>query len=208
MDAADTMRSMQTLVKGANVVTAAEASYEQSVSAVHNRLFFRLFQAGNSLDRQSAKELGITPVEWSVLGALSRPQVADGMSFSDVVDYLFVSRQSLDGVLKRLERTGYVVRRPDTTDRRVKKVFLTPEGRAAWDALQPKIYEFYRQTLEGFRFDDKVSLVHFLNRLNEGMRSVRLAGNGSPASVSAAVKAPESKKPSKVSKASKERVRA
>ena len=103
-------------------------------------------------------------------GALSRPQVADGMSFSDVVDYLFVIRQSLDGVLKRLERPGCVVRRPDTTDRPVKKVVLTPEGRAAWDALQPKIYEFYRQTLEGFRFDDKVSLGHFL----------RCRGAGSP----------------------------
>lgn len=153
-------------------MTVPEASYEQSVSAVHNRLFFRLFQAGNALDRQSAKELGITPVEWAVLGALSRPQVATGMSFSDVVDYLFVSRQSLDGVLKRLERAHYVLRCADTKDRRVKKVVLTPQGRVAWNKLQPKIYEFYRQALEGFRFDDKVSFVHFLNRLNEGMRSV------------------------------------
>jgi len=197
MEAADAMGSKETFVKGVNGVTVLEPSYEQSVSAVHNRLFFRLFQAGNSLDRQSAKELGITPVEWAVLGALSRLQVADGMSFSDVVDYLFVSRQSLDGVLKRLERTRYVVRRVDTTDRRVKKVVLTPEGRAAWDALQPKIYDFYRQALEGFRFDDKVSLVHFLNRLNEGMRSVRLAANDAPEPASTAVNLPEPKKPVK-----------
>lgn len=152
----------------------AEPTYEQSVSAVHNRLFFRLFQTGNTLDRQSAKELGISPVHWSVLGALSRPQVADGMSFSDLVDYLYVSRQSLDGVLKRLERDGHVVRIADTADRRMKKVVLTPDGRSAWNALQPKIYEFYRQALDGFRFDDKVALVHFLNRLNDGMRGVSL----------------------------------
>lgn len=142
--------------------------------AIHNRLFFRLFQTGNTLDRQANKELGVSPVQWSVLGALSRPQVADGMSFSDLAEYLFVSRQSLDGLLKRLERDGHVLRVADTADRRVKKVVLTPEGRKAWDVLQPRIYEFYRQALDGFRFDDKATLLHFMNRLNEGMRNVSL----------------------------------
>ena len=158
------------------MLTPSEPTYEQSISAVHNRLFFRLFQTGNTLDRQANKELGISPVHWSVLGALSRPQVAAGMSFSDLAEYLFVSRQSLDGLLKRLERDGQVLRVADTSDRRVKKVVLTPKGREAWNTLQPKIYEFYRQALDGFRFDDKVALVHFLNRLNEGMRSVSLEG--------------------------------
>lgn len=156
------------------MTTSHEPTYEQSVSAVHNRLFFRLFQTGNTLDRQANKELGISPVHWSVLGALSRPQVVAGMSFSDLAEYLFVSRQNLDGILKRLERNGHVVRVADAADRRVRKVILTPAGRQSWEGLQPKIYEFYRQALDGFRFDDKVALVHFLNRLNDGMRSVSL----------------------------------
>lgn len=155
-------------------MTASQPSHDQSVSAVHNRLFFRLFQAGNTLDRQTQKELGLTPVAWSVLGALSRPQVAAGMSFSDLTEYLVVSRQSLDGVLKRLERDHHVERIADTVDRRAKKVVLTPRGRLFWDELQLKIYEFYRQSLEGLKFDDKVALLHFLNRINDGMRSVSL----------------------------------
>lgn len=157
-------------------MTTTEPSYEQSVSAIHNRLFFRLFQVGNTLDRQTIKELGITTVQWSVLGALSRPQVAIGMSLSDLAEYLVVSRQNLDGVLKRLERDDHVYRIADTVDRRAKNVVLTSKGREFWNGVQPKIYEFYRQALEGFRFDDKVSLVHFLNRLNEGMMSVSLGG--------------------------------
>jgi len=152
----------------------AEPSYDQSVSSIHNRLFFRLFQAGNTLDRQSIKALGITTVQWSVLGALSRPQVAEGMSFSELAEYLVVSRQSLDGVLKRLERDDHVIRVTDTVDRRAKKVVLTRKGREFWSSLQPKIYEFYRQALASFRFDDKVSLVHFLNQLNAGMTGVNL----------------------------------
>lgn len=170
-------------------MTKFDPSYDESVSSVHNRLFFRLFQAGNTLDRQTIKHLGITTVQWSVLGALSRPQVADGMSFSDLAEYLVVSRQSLDGVLKRLEREEHVVRVADTVDRRAKKVVLRPQGRAYWASLQPKIYEFYRQALMNFRFDDKVSLVHFLNQINAGMAGVDLGDTSVDTSASNALEA-------------------
>ncbi|MFT3804328.1 MAG: MarR family transcriptional regulator [Burkholderiaceae bacterium] len=154
-----------------------DTSYEQSVSAVHNRLFFRLFQSGNTLYRQSTKELGITPVHWAVLGALSRQQAIAGMSITDLTEYLVVSRQSLDGVLKRLERDKHIRRATDPDDRRARKIVMTREGRAFWESLQTPIYEFYRQAMNGFRFDDKVSLLHFLNRLNEGMMAISLGGD-------------------------------
>lgn len=153
----------------------AVPEYDQAVSAIHNRLFFRVFQVANTLERQSTKELGVTSVQWSVLGALSRPKVSGGMPFSVLGEYLVVSRQNLDGVLKRLERDDHVRRIPDPSDGRAKLVLLTPQGRAYWDNLLPKIYEFYRQSLEGFKFDDKVSFVHFLNRLNDGMKTIDLS---------------------------------
>lgn len=143
-------------------------------AAVHNRLFFRLFQAGNTLDRQSVKELGVTTAQWATLGALSRPQMKAGMSFSDLADYLVVSRQSLDGVLRRLERDGHVARVVDPADRRAKKVMLLPSGSAFWHDIQPKIYEFYRQAVAGFRFDDKITLLHYINLLNDGMSKIEL----------------------------------
>jgi DNA-binding MarR family transcriptional regulator len=148
--------------------------YQQSVSSIHNRLFFRLFQVGNTLDRQTRKELGITTVQWAVLGALTRPQAKNGMSFSELAEYLVVSRQNLDGVLKRLERDTHVQRVADVADRRARRVVLTTKGRSFWTSLQPKIYEFYRQALQDIRFDDKVMFVHLLNTLNTQMRQVDL----------------------------------
>ena len=62
---------------------------------------------------------------------------------------------------------------------------LTPAGRAYWDSLQSPIYDFYRQAASGFRFDDKVALVHFLNRLNEGLGQVSLGGAPDDAAASA-----------------------
>ena len=96
------------------------------------------------------------------------------MSFSELTEYLVVGRQSLDGVLKRLERDHHVRRVTDTQDRRAKKVILTTTGRKFWAGLQPRIYEFYNQVMREFRFDDKVSVVHFLNLTHQGLLNVKL----------------------------------
>ena len=144
------------------------------LSAVNNRIFFRLFQLGNTLQRQAVKELGISTVQWAVLGALSRAQAQDGMSFAELSDYLVVSRQNLDGVLKRLERDCHVVRLADASDRRARLIKLTPQGRRLWLSLQPKIYQFYRQAMIQFRFDDSIAFVHYLNRLQADLLEVKL----------------------------------
>lgn len=162
-------------MKGAATKTSTAAKTSGvDLSAVNNRIFFRLFQLGNTLQRQAVKELGISTVQWAVLGALSRAQAEEGMSFAELSDYLVVSRQNLDGVLKRLERDDHVVRIADTTDRRARLIKLTPQGRRLWSTLQPKIYEFYRQAMLQFRFDDSIAFVHYLNRLQADLLEVKL----------------------------------
>lgn len=141
---------------------------------VPNRLFFRLFQTGNVLQRQVQNEMGISAVQWAVLGALSREGFEEGTSFNQLKEYLFVSRQNLDGVLKRMERDGHVVRIPHPQDRRARLVVLTDSGRQFWNRLQDTITEFYRQALQSMSFDDGVSLLHLLKKLQQDLSSVSL----------------------------------
>jgi DNA-binding MarR family transcriptional regulator len=152
---------------------------EHEPKGVPNRLFFRLFQTGNTLQRQVQNEMGISTVQWAVLGALSRSGYEQGISFNELTEYLVVSRQSLDGVLKRMERDDHVVRIPPPDDGRARLVQLTDSGKAFWQSLQDRIYEFYQQGLKGFSFDDSVSLLHFLNKLHVDLAKVSL-GNGQP----------------------------
>lgn len=149
--------------------------YDPSLYSVHNRLFFRLFQVSNTLDRQCSNELGISPIHWSVLGALSRSSAEHGMSFSDLTNYLGVSRQNLDGVLKRLERDGVVERVINCQDRRAKIVALTAQGQALWSTLQTDFFEFYQQALGGLAFDDLATLIHLLNKVNDGLKSIKIS---------------------------------
>ncbi|WP_254275911.1 MarR family winged helix-turn-helix transcriptional regulator [Halomonas sp. 3H] len=145
----------------------------QDDRSVANRLFFRLFQASNILQKQTVSAVGLTTVQWAVLGALSRRGYEGGIAFNDLVEYLIVSRQSLDGVLKRLEREGHVQRIPHPDDGRARLILLTDQGRAYWESLQPQIHDFYAQGLKSLGFDETVSLLHYLNKLQKDLEAIQ-----------------------------------
>lgn len=151
-----------------------DLSPEKSLAAIeiNNRLFFRFFQAANTLHTQGTKALeqfGVTTQQWSVLGALSRPQAHDGMSVGELSRYLLVSRQNLSGLLSRLERDGYLERAPGEEDRRSRKIKLTPEGEALWNALADPIHNFYDLALKGLSFDDRLAFIHYISLLQKNM---------------------------------------
>lgn len=139
---------------------------------VSNRIFFRLFQLGNTLQTRSAGILGVSAVQWAVLGALSAERSASGIALGDLAEYLMVSRQNLDGVLKRLEREGYVERVIGPTDRRARIVRITPQGRAFWDSLEQRIEAFYRTATLDLSFEEKLSLTQLLNRLQSNLMAM------------------------------------
>lgn len=153
-------------------------------SSMANRLFFRLFQTGNTLQRQVQNEMGISTVQWAVLGALSREGYEQGISFNMLTEYLVVSRQSLDGVLKRMERDRHVLRVPHPDDGRARLVVMTEQGRAFWQQLQQRIHQFYAQGLEGMGFDDMVSILHYLGKLQENLSGITLEPVPAAASLS------------------------
>lgn len=143
-----------------------------AIHEINNRLFFRLFQVANTLHTkgtQAVEELGVTTQQWSVLGALSRPQVKEGMSIGDLSRFLLVSRQNLTGLLSRLERDGLIERVTSEDDRRSRKVKLSAQGQILWTKLQEPIHNFYNQALKDLSFDDRLAFIHYFTKLQTNM---------------------------------------
>lgn len=166
----------------AEPATAPQSSPTRNAGTdqLNNRIFFRLFQLANELQRKSVQQLGITTVQWAVLGALSQEKVAGGIPFGQLGDYLVVTRQNLDGVIKRLERDGLVRRVTDHGDKRARLVQLTPRGQAFWQETLQRIYQFYDQATAHFSFDDRVTLIHYMNQLQKDLNGVELPPDGVP----------------------------
>lgn len=132
------------------------------------------------MQRQAVQQLGITTVQWAVLGALSQEKFGSGIPLSELGDYLIVTRQNLDGVLKRLERDGLVQRVQGDGDKRARIVQITPRGKTYWQDTLKRIYSFYDRASAQLSFDDRVALIHYLNALQQDLAKVELPRSGLP----------------------------
>ncbi len=68
------------------------------------------------------RALGLTRTQWWVVSSLLR---MDGATQTELANYIQMERSPVAKVLEILERDGWLERRPDATDRRVKRVYCT-----------------------------------------------------------------------------------
>lgn len=71
------------------------------------------------------RRLGITRAQWLVLTRLHR---RPGASHSELAEMMEVEKATAGRMIDRLVANGWVERRTQTDDRRVKRVYLTPEA--------------------------------------------------------------------------------
>lgn len=144
--------------------------------ALANKLFFRLYQCANLMHKTGSSALephGLTTQQWAVMGALSRPEAAKGMSVGDLAQYLLVSRQNLAGVLGRMKRDGHLSDSRDAKDGRIRRVCLSAFGRRVWKTRAlPEIHAYYQRALRGFSVDDITYTLGCLQQLLDNMKGL------------------------------------
>jgi DNA-binding MarR family transcriptional regulator len=141
-----------------------------------NRIFFKLYQCANMLHKtgsRAVQEEGLTTQQWAVLGALSRPEAAQGLGVGELARYLMVSRQNLSGLITRMTRDGHIEMSTDGRDRRSRLVVMTDTGRHVWMELaQPKIKVYYEQALQDFSMGDMAHTLHYFLKLLDNMEKI------------------------------------
>jgi DNA-binding MarR family transcriptional regulator len=93
---------------------------------------------------EAMRPLGLKSGQFSLLVALNRPQPP---SIGSVAGLLAMDRTTLTANLKPLERRGLLVVSPDRTDRRTRRLQLTPAGQEILKAAVP-IWERVHQEVE------------------------------------------------------------
>jgi len=73
------------------------------------------------------RELGLTRAQWLMLTRLTR---RPGASQTELADMLELDRASAGRMIDRMENGGWLERRPDPVDRRIKRLHLTPHARS------------------------------------------------------------------------------
>jgi DNA-binding MarR family transcriptional regulator len=98
------------------------------------RLLFGLFFARKDMFVSIAESAGLRPGDVRALLMLDEPR-----PMRDVARQMTCDPSTVTGMVDRLENTGYVERRPDAGDRRIKMVALTDDGRVARKQIMAKL---------------------------------------------------------------------
>jgi len=93
-----------------------------------------------------AAQFGMTRAQWAVL---VRVECAEGLSQAELADGLDLQPITLTRLLDKLCDSGLIERRPDPTDRRVKRLFLTPAARPLLEQLRALGEETMAAAMEG-----------------------------------------------------------
>jgi DNA-binding MarR family transcriptional regulator len=108
------------------------------------------------------RQLGLTRSQWWVMTYL---YFNEGISQTELSSILDVERATLGRLLDRLEAKGWVERRPDAGDRRVKRVFLTREVGGLLVTMRALARELRAEALAGLTAAEQEAFIATLLKL-------------------------------------------
>ena len=136
---------------------------------VEQQIGFLLNDASRLLRLQidaRAQRLGLTRSQWRVLLHLSNNE---GISQSGLAEIIEIERMTLGRLIDRLEAAGWVRRRPDPADRRVKRLYLAKNAEPTLREMLAITSAALEQALSGLSVEDRRRLVSQLARIKENV---------------------------------------
>jgi DNA-binding MarR family transcriptional regulator len=98
----------------------------------------RVARKMSKVTRKKLASYGLTTTQFFLLTALYEE---DGVLISVLAQKVALDKATLTGLLDRLERDDLIERKPDPSDRRAIRIFLTPKA----ESLRIKLIELYNQ---------------------------------------------------------------
>lgn len=89
----------------------------------------------------------------------------DGLKQKEIADEIRVSPSTISEMLSRLVDDGYVERKPDADDRRVKRLCLTEKGRERAEYMLGQITEVLDGLFVNLETGEKEELIRLLDKL-------------------------------------------
>lgn len=130
------------------------------------RVWFGLNQAF----RRRLVSLGLTPDQYTVLRNLAEAG-KDGLTQRELGDRMTSDPNTITALIERMAGEKWLIREPDTRDRRAKRVRLAPAGAAKFAAARQAAARLHDEVTGGFSTAEHRQLLHLLHRLAQACQS-------------------------------------
>ncbi len=124
-----------------------------------------------------ARDLGLTRPQWRVLVFLAR---SEGINQSGLAEIIEVERMTLGRMIDRLEAAGLVERRPDASDRRVHRLYLSNKAKPLLDDMVVLANELQDEALDGLSDADRHTLRSLLTVIKNNLSARQSANDTEP----------------------------
>lgn len=125
-----------------------------------------------------SRSTGLTRAQWAVLANLER---SEGTSQAALADMLDIEPITLVRLIDRLENAGWVERRPDPDDRRVRRLYLTETGRPLMDQFHEIASATREAALAGLGDAERRQLIDLLLKVRANVSGRDAAGKSADA---------------------------
>jgi len=127
---------------------------------------------------KALRPMGVTRSQWWVLANLSRHN-GDGMMQTELAKVMDVGKVTLGGLIDRLETTGLLKRLADPSDRRAKRVVMTPRGTKLLADIQGIAAQVNAQIMNGIPRSDISRTETVLYKMKQQLISMDAVPGGS-----------------------------
>ncbi len=110
-----------------------ELNSSRSFSTSEHEMGLNIILTGTLIAKEGDRILrpyGLTDSQFQILALLRDKAKNSAMTQTELGNILLVNRSNITGLIDRMEKAGWVKRKPDTKDRRVNKVSLTRKGQS------------------------------------------------------------------------------
>jgi MarR family transcriptional regulator for hemolysin len=149
-------------VTKADLIPVTEARYLAFLIMEAARLQRTVF------DRR-VRKIGFTRTQWM---ALRRVGDQPGVNQSELAELLEVEKATAGRVIDKLENFGWLERRQDDADRRVKRVYLTELGRRIHSEITPIAEAMVEEELAGLSAKERETLTDLLLNVKQRLQDM------------------------------------
>lgn len=140
-------------------------------SVLDQSLGFNLDRAAVLLRRELIRALapdGLLPEQWQILIVLAD---AEELSQQQLADVLLADKHAMSRMLARMQRDGWIQRKPSPDDSRAQIVRLTRKSRDRLEPMMTAVRARFRKRLAPMAAEDRQRLLDLLRQLTTTLRT-------------------------------------
>ncbi len=112
------------------------------------------------------RNAGVTLSQWRVVGALV---LQPGLTQKEIADKMSIEGATLVPVIDKMEKDGLLKRKPDLTDRRANRIYLTSKADSLWEAMTECALKIRRSSTKNISESDIQITLDTLRKISKNL---------------------------------------